>query len=359
MYGDTEAVEFLEQFVRIPSLSGDETAVATFLVAQMQNLGFDAAIDEAGNAIGHVGAHGPLVVLLGHIDTVAGAVPVRFEDGVLYGRGTVDAKGSFASFVWAAAQAHHTATLNCRVVLVGAVEEEAATSKGAHYVVNRYTPDYCVIGEPSGWDRITLGYKGRLLVHYRREQPGANSAAQVPAAPEQMVDFWRAVQDYCAAYNQGRERLFDQLLPSLRRVASTSNGLYDQAEATIGLRLPEALDPDTLADKLHALLTTQAIADEGHTTLTFEGACPAFRSARTTPLAGAFVRAVRSVGGKPGFVHKTGTSDMNVAGPAWGCPVVAYGPGDSRLDHRPDEHLPLDDYLRAIAVLANVLEHIK
>jgi LysW-gamma-L-lysine carboxypeptidase len=49
---------------------------------------------------------------------------------------------------------------------------------------------------------------------------------------------------------------------------------------------------------------------------------------------------------------------MNVVGPAWACPVVAYGPGDSRLDHSPNEHLPLDDYHRAIVVLAEVLSNL-
>jgi LysW-gamma-L-lysine carboxypeptidase len=46
---------------------------------------------------------------------------------------------------------------------------------------------------------------------------------------------------------------------------------------------------------------------------------------------------------------------MNVVGPVWGCPIVAYGPGDSRLDHTPDEHLDLAEFQRAIAVLAEVL----
>jgi LysW-gamma-L-lysine carboxypeptidase len=46
---------------------------------------------------------------------------------------------------------------------------------------------------------------------------------------------------------------------------------------------------------------------------------------------------------------------MNIVGPAWGCPIVAYGPGDSALDHTPDEHLDLAEYERAIDVLARVL----
>jgi LysW-gamma-L-lysine carboxypeptidase len=54
-------------------------------------------------------------------------------------------------------------------------------------------------------------------------------------------------------------------------------------------------------------------------------------------------------------VYKTGTSDMNVIGPRWQCPVVAYGPGDSALDHTPSEHLNLDEYARAVRVLTNAL----
>jgi LysW-gamma-L-lysine carboxypeptidase len=46
---------------------------------------------------------------------------------------------------------------------------------------------------------------------------------------------------------------------------------------------------------------------------------------------------------------------MNVVGPAWGCPLVAYGPGDSALDHTPHEHIVLVEYLAAIRVLTRAL----
>ncbi|GAB4433278.1 MAG: [LysW]-lysine hydrolase [Chloroflexi bacterium OHK40] len=345
-------ISLLEELLRIPSLSGQEGAAAAFLVERMAAFGWNAFIDEAGNAVGLLGSEGPLVVLLGHIDTVPGAIPVRVEGGRLYGRGAVDAKGPFAAFVAAARRAELAGQrsghpLRCRLALIGATEEEAASSRGAHYARDRYAPDFCVIGEPSGWDRVTLGYKGRLLAHYRHEQPAAHSAGELPAAPEALVAFWRAVEQHCARHNAGRERLFEQLSPSLRRVASGGDGLTDWAEATVGLRLPEGVDPAALAEELRALAAPAR--------LRFEGGCPAFRSPRTTALAGAFVRAIRAEGGQPGFLHKTGTADMNVVGPAWGCPIVAYGPGDSRLDHTPDEHVELAEYQRAIVVLAHVL----
>ena len=53
-----------------------------------------------------------------------------------------------------------------RLVVVGAVEEEAASSKGARHVIEKYHPECFIIGEPSQWQAVTLGYKGRLLIDY-------------------------------------------------------------------------------------------------------------------------------------------------------------------------------------------------
>jgi LysW-gamma-L-lysine carboxypeptidase len=47
---------------------------------------------------------------------------------------------------------------------------------------------------------------------------------------------------------------------------------------------------------------------------------------------------------------------MNTVGPVWECPIVAYGPGDSSLDHTPKEHIEIDEFHRSIAVLSAALE---
>src|SRR5215212_9967305 len=197
---DFNPVSLLEQALRIPSVCGEERAVADYFVGHMRALGFQSYVDDAGNAIGEIG-EGPTIVLLGHIDTVPGMVPVRIENGKLYGRGAVDAKGPFAVFVAAAARLIVRGELPGRFVLIGAVEEEAASSKGAHYVVDRYAPSACVIGEPSGWDRLTLGYKGRLLIEGRWEQPMAHTAGREVAVAERAVAFWYSVAAYCAEHN--------------------------------------------------------------------------------------------------------------------------------------------------------------
>jgi hypothetical protein len=41
--------------------------------------------------------------------------------------------------------------------------------------------------------------------------------------------------------------------------------------------------------------------------------------------------------------------------PAWGCPALADGPGDSSLDHTPAEHIALADYQQGVEELKTVL----
>lgn len=344
-----DPLALLEQMLRIQSVSKHEAELAQFLVAEMSRLGFESFVDGAGNAVGIAG-EGPEVVLLGHIDTVPGVVPVRIDNGKLYGRGAVDAKGPFATFVAAAAQLVARGELRQRLVLVGAVEEEAASSKGAHYVIDKYHPTACIIGEPSGWERLTLGYKGRLLVDGRWEQAMAHSAGREQAVAERAVTFWNAVQAHCSAFNEGQERLFDQLLPSLRSIQSGSDGLTDWASLTVGVRLPPSVEPAVLAEQI------EGIAGGG--LLHFHDLCPAYQGDKNNPLVRAFLKGVRAAGGTPGFLLKTGTSDMNVVGPAWRCPILAYGPGDSGLDHTPNEHVDIAEYLRAIEVLTQALRNL-
>lgn len=328
------------------SPSYDEGTAVAYLVDQMEKLGYRTAIDAAGNAVGEIGNGGDAVLLLGHIDTVPGHIDVRREGRQLYGRGSVDAKGPLACFTVAAANA--ALRSGKRTVVVGAVEEEAATSKGARYLVaHQPPPSAVIIGEPSGWDRVTVGYKGRLLVDYELARPVGHTAGPAQSVAEDAVAFWLEVARYAERHNLGRDRMFEQLLPSLRSISTDSDGFTERVCATVGFRLPPNLDI--------AALQQQLVAWGGDATVRFRGREEAYRASRTTPLARAFVRAIGAHGGRARFQLKSGTADMNVVGPAWQCPILAYGPGDALLDHTPNEHLDLDEYQRAICVLTDVL----
>lgn len=66
----------------------------------------------------------------------------------------------------------------------------------------------------------------------------------------------------------------------------------------------------------------------------------------------ALLGAIRAQGGQPAFVRKTGTAVLNIVALVWRCPALAYGPGDSNLDHIPHERFPLAKYRRASPTVA-------
>lgn len=353
MFDDTQADALLTGLLECYSPSTQERPAVEFLVEQMAVLGFEAHIDGAGNAVGlpgrgESGDGEQTILLLGHIDTVSGEIPLRREGSLLYGRGAVDAKGPLATFVAAAARAG--AQKGKRIVVVGAVEEEAATSKGARFLLDKLQPDAVIIGEPSGWDALTVGYKGRLLADYALSQPVGHTAGPETAVTEMAVAFWQHIAEHAAQFNASHSRMFDQLTPSLRRINTHSDGFSESVEMGIGFRLP----PDFDVGVLQAALLGWA----GEAQVTFRGHEIAFRGSRSSALARAFVKALSETGVKAQFKVKSGTSDMNVIGPAWGCPTLAYGPGDSSLDHTPHEHIDLDEYHRAIRVLTRTLSTI-
>jgi len=328
------------------SPTGEEAAVATYLVARFAEAGLPAECDAVGNFVGTAG-DGPIeVVLLGHIDTVPGEIPVEERDGKLWGRGAVDAKGPMAAFASTALRLAAGGRLDkLKLTVVGAVGEEG-DSRGARYIVDRYRPSHLVIGEPSGWDSVVLGYKGSLRLAYTYTRTVRHSAGPDEAAPETAVRFWQRVKSYADDFNTGR-KVFDQLSPSLRAISSRTDGLSDTVEMDVGMRLPLDFGPEALEPILREW------AEDATIEIAFGD--PAVRGEKSTPLVGAFVAALRDAGVRPRFKVKTGTSDMNVVAPVWRCPMIAYGPGDSSLDHTPDEHIGLAEFDSAVAILEDAL----
>jgi LysW-gamma-L-lysine carboxypeptidase len=340
---------FLRELVSIPSPSGEEEQVGQFLVEQMTALGFEAHIDEAGNAVGTIGSPEAeqTVMLLGHMDTVPGDIPVRRRGNLLYGRGTVDAKGPLATFILATARAAPNLD-STRITVIGAVEEEAYSKGARHLASTMAAPDYCLIGEPSDWDCVTIGYKGRLCVEYAWQQPDSHSAGEQVGAAEKAITFWNRLVDYADRRNHGQEGRFDTLDAGLRDFQTTSDGLTTIVRMTIAMRLPPDFKPSVLKRKMKGWT-------EG-ATLKYLPLDMPYQGSKNNHLVRAMLKSIRAEGGRPRFKLKTGTSDMNTVGPAWQCPIVAYGPGDSALDHTPEEHIDVREYERAIDVLAKALE---
>lgn len=346
----TTLIELVQRY----SPSGQEESAVNYLVQRMEALGFDNVYkDEVGNAIGVIGTGEKQVVLLGHIDTVPGEIDVRVtpspeggEELLLHGRGSVDAKGPLATFVDAVASVGQ-ARPDWQFVVIGAIDEERE-SIGARHIVDQYRPDFAIIGEPSGWQRVTLGYKGSAGASIIARREMAHSARADETASEAAFAVWTRARAWVDEFNADKKRAFDQLLLSLRGISSGDDGFETWASLNIGARLPETLLPEAWYAQLEQLAAPESVERRSF-------AIPAYKADRRTPLVRAFLKGIRAAGGKPGFVVKTGTADVNIVAPVWRCPAVVYGPGDSNLDHTPNEHISLIEYGLAVEVLRNAL----
>ena len=332
------------------SPSGQEHEAVQWLVGRMKSLGYDESfIDDAGNAVGVMGRGPRQVVLLGHIDTVPGEIKVEQVDGALYGRGSVDAKGPLACFVDAVAQAG--AKEGWQFVVIGAVEEER-DSEGARSVADQYKPEFAIVGEPNQWDRLALGYKGSAwsILTFQRRQSHTSSGEETAA--EAAVEGWLKIRAHVDSFNSNKQKVFDKLLPTLNGIETESNEFEQCARLKIGVRLPVEFSPDRWYETLHEILPDTQLERAGF-------AISAWVCEKNTPLVRSFLRSIRSEGGEPRFVYKTGTADLNIVAPVWKCPALVYGPGDSSLDHAPNEHISLDEYEKSVRVLCGALRTLK
>jgi LysW-gamma-L-lysine carboxypeptidase len=337
------ARNLLVELVETPSVSGDETKCAQCLVAFFEDHGREVWTDEVGNV------HAPAddgVLLTSHLDTVPGEVPVRIDETesgetALWGRGSVDAKGSLAVMAVSAVRTGAS--------FLGVVGEETDSRGARHAVGERDAPDVVVNGEPSGWDAITVGYRGVVTGTYTTTTESAHAAGPATNAIQEVIDWYSRVEAALEPESDAEtvERVTGK--PLAVEGGPSDDGMEIEATMDVEFRIPP--DETVAAVQEHVESETASGGIEWS-----EGIEPVMESPRT-PVARAFRVAIRDAGGDPRLLRKTGTSDMNVFA-GWDCPMVTYGPGDSALDHTPNEHLVLSEFDRAIGVLTDATEQL-
>jgi LysW-gamma-L-lysine carboxypeptidase len=335
--------DLLRDLVSTPSVSGGESAAADVLVEYFTDSGREATVDDAGN----VRAPGDDSVLLtSHLDTVPGEIPVRVEDGELWGRGSVDATGPLAAMAAAAVETGAS--------FAGVVEEETTSAGARHLVEDREAPGAVVNGEPTGWDALAVGYRGLVRATYEVETESVHSSRPEPNAVQRAVAWTERVQtafgDETADESAGAVFESVTVKPVSFDGGPTADGRGVAATVDVEFRLP----PGTTAGDVQAVVTDCTTVGE----VTWSEAIPPLAADARSPVAGALRAGIRAAGGEPTHLRKTGTCDANLYATAWDCPVAVYGPGDSGLDHAPDERIALDAFDRGVEVLTAAADRL-
>jgi LysW-gamma-L-lysine carboxypeptidase len=205
-----------------------------------------------------------------------------------------------------------------------------------------------VNGEPSGVDGITLGYRGILSGTYLATSESGHTSRPENNAIQDAMDWWNRVVE---AFEPDDEwaPVFEQVTAKPTRFAGgpSEDGLSVEATMDVSFRVPPSMSVEEVRE-----IADGELDPEVGTVNWKDSVRPTMQSPRTE-VARAFRVAIRGQGLEPRLVRKTGTADMNIYAGEWDCPMVTYGPGDSDLDHAPDERLPLRELDRAVAVLAD------
>ena len=165
---------FMQDIVRIPSLSSREGAVIERIRREMERLDYDeVTVDPMGNLLGRIGTGPRVIAIDGHVDVVdvgdeslweRDPFSGDIEDGILYGRGASDMKGGVASSVYAGALIREQGVPDDVTVLVTAtVQEEDCDGLCWQYIANEdgIHPELVVITEPTSL-RVYRGHRGRM-----------------------------------------------------------------------------------------------------------------------------------------------------------------------------------------------------
>lgn len=343
------ARKFLSNLIKTQSFSGKESRAAKLCAERMRALGYkNVCIDGAGNAVGanYDYAKDPHcdVLLFSHLDTVDGFWDVKEDASGISGRGAVDAKGCLASYIEAGAHPPP----NLKVVVAGVVEEEAPTSKGTYHLLTYLKPRMAVNGEPSNLDGVTLAYKGRIVVECRTEGEAAHAGMKADNPIEKTIEYYEKLRQHFP-----RHHTFDSVIFNVTHIdygkRDSLNIIPGHLDFFIDVRIPPSAD----IGKIKQLFRSSA---PNGVKVNIPEAFPGCEISPTEPVVRAMVAALRSNSLAPRYLKKSGSADMNIS-MSQGIPTIAYGPGDSKLDHTDHEYLKWADYEKAILVLKSFLHN--
>ncbi|GAA4057405.1 acetylornithine deacetylase/succinyl-diaminopimelate desuccinylase-like protein [Nonomuraea soli] len=376
------AAELLAGLVGIPSVNpllpgatpdDDERRVAAFLADYLRAEGVDAELQEVKdgrcNVVARIARAGEaddaVVMLTGHMDTYPAGGPhaayqAVVKDGMLYGRGSADAKGVLAAMTTAfltAARAEHRRETH----LVATLDEECLMLGVKALAALQVRPTLAITGEPSNLIPVVT-QKGIVRGSWRVSGPAAHAA--YPTEKTAITEAARLVEAVGVLNRryagQPPAPMLGAPTVTVTRIASDGGMNLAAREVVVwfdGRFLPEATPPSEAGGRafarqvdrdLRTLIDTDFVMDE----LTFVS--PPNAADVDTPLVAEFLGHVRQVAGR---CEPEGFSYGSEAGvlASFADAALVFGPGDARFSHAWEEGVPLAELDAATEIFRRLL----
>ncbi len=364
-----DPIAFLEEAVSIASHEA-VGPMREYLCEPLEECGLEPRVDEAGNVLvtrgEEAGDDGTHVVLNTHIDTVSPHVPLEVDEaaGVIYGRGSCDAKGPLAAML----AAFLSVDPGSGRLTLAITPDEEVLSTGAHALVSREaspirTADAVIVGEPTDLDVCTAA-KGRF--EGTISLSGANAHAAEPdsginavAALEDVLGALETFDDRADAPPEHPQLGTATLTPTVVEGGEATNQVPADCRLTVDRR---SVPPETAAGFRRALCAhlREAVPADVGVDFAFTARPSPFLEAWETDAGEAVVRALAeaSGGGLRPFTAATEASYF-----AAYAPTVVFGPGvladeKGAVAHAPREYVRTADVLAAAEALERTLSRL-
>src|SRR5262245_17199602 len=327
-----DPVALTRSLVDIDSTTGREGDAAAWLSHYLRDRGYDVTEQPIAsgrfNVYARLGA-APQVVFSTHLDCVPPFFPSRVERGMIFGRGSCDAKGILAAQV--AAVETLRAEGETRVAMLFLAGEERG-SDGAR-VANGLAPEgvrFLINGEPTD---NRLGAATRGILGVRLHAGGRAAHSSFPELGDSAID-----------------KLLDALMV-IRGVALPEDPLLGRTHYTVGLIeggvAPNVVSPHASAELMFRTVGEPALVRE---LLSVVESLVTIEHVHD-------VAAVR-LHTLPGFESAVFPYTTDVPWlPRWGTPLLV-GPGSIHVAHTDEEHVSVDELLQAVDLYRSLAQRL-
>ena len=372
----SRVLEYTCELIRRASVTPEDAGCQQWMAEKLEALGFRCEhlrFGEVDNLWARRGDQGPLLVFAGHTDVVPtgdekkwSSPPFQPEirDGMLYGRGAADMKGSIAAFMVAIEEfvdshPEHSGSIG---LLITADEEGPAingTIKVVEHLQQRNEPiDYCIVGEPSSTnvvgDVIKNGRRGSLGGVLRVK--GVQGHVAYPHLADNPIHRVAPVLAELAAetWDNGNE-FFPATSFQISNIHSgtgATNVIPGECEVVFNFRFSTEVTAAQLKARVEVMLAEHDLDYE----LDWNLSGQPFLTERGT-LVNAVVEAIRDITGRETELSTAGgTSDGRFIAPT-GAQVVELGPINATI-HKIDEHTPVAELDQLALIYQRALQKL-
>ncbi|MFX1257622.1 MAG: M20/M25/M40 family metallo-hydrolase [Promethearchaeota archaeon] len=362
-----EEKDFLMKCIKIYSPSGNEEKLSKFLADFLKNHDFKIQFDNVGNLIAEQGEKKPVLLLVSHMDTIPGELPVFEKDGKIYGRGAVDCKPSLAAMIYSICKYDFKQENVGKIIFGGIIREEDSLIGIEEFLKSKIEPDFAIFGEPTNINQICIGYKGRLCIGFKilANTGHVASSWQYVNTIEVGFEIWNVIKGVCRQLNEKycqkhkKTRYFNKIIPNLSTISggNLTNCVPSECEIHIDIRFPPNVSLEIIIEEIkkHVLDFKDIYENKNKKKFQIQekilSSIEGFEVKGDDLIVGALRWAIyKTISKKPKLIKKTGTTFINKIGIELKIPSITYGPGNSKLEHTDEEFIDLEEFSKSIEI---------